>query len=328
MKLKKLSLSLLAIAAVASVMPAQAGVYGRVTYNVVTGDTSNDDVQFQRHEFAESIIGVKGKADLISGLTIGGNVQYGLGEGLSITAADTDEALGTSQGTLGNSETRTRIQEIYLSGSFGKVSFGQGTGVSYLYDSIDASGTWLADPSGWLFVAGAGSASHRAAGTLSVAPTSTLFHERLRYDSPKIGGIATISAQLGENGGTEIGVKGAVAGVKFGAFSNSDDAQFGNSSGIILGYKHSSGFSITGTSGTTSDGRGELDVTTLKLGYATGKHAVSVQSYEHDTRSEAESIAYMYSAAKGIRLWARAVNSENAAGESASTIALGGMVKM
>lgn len=321
MKIKQLSLALLAASAMASAMSAHAGVYGRVTYNAVTGDTSNDDVQFQRHEFAESIIGVKGKADLVGGLTIGANVQYGLGEGLS-TGAE------SNQGTLGNAETRTRIQEFYVSGAWGKLTLGQGVGVSYLMDSIDTSGTWLADPSGWLFVAGSGSASHRAAGTLTVAPTSTLFHERIRYDSPKLGGVATVAIQVGENGGTEVGIKGKYNGFRFAAFSNSDDAQFGDSSGIALGYKHGSGFSISGTSGTTSEGRGEVDVTTLKLGYATGKHAFSVQTYEHEDRSEAESLAYVYSAAKGIKLWARAVNSENAAGEDASTIAVGGMVKM
>ena len=117
---------------------------------------------------------------------------------------------------------------------------------------------------------------------------TSLFHERLRYDSPKLWGGATLHAQLGEDSSTEFALKYAGAnGIRFNAWrvdygdsENSEDPQqnidgfttdgfFGaeDGSGVLLGYKHSSGFNITATTMTADQfSGGERDLTAVKLG--------------------------------------------------------------
>ena len=69
--------------ALAASMPVAAEVtaYGRVTYNLISDDTS-DDTYFGRHEFAESTIGIKGSKKW-GEYKIGANVEIGLNEGVA-----------------------------------------------------------------------------------------------------------------------------------------------------------------------------------------------------------------------------------------------------
>ena len=95
----------------ASAATADVTAYGRVLYNIISDDTS-DDLYFGRHEFAESNIGIKGSKK-VGDLTLGAQVEIGLNEGVATLLQN-------------GSNSRNRIQELTLAGSFGKVGLGTG----------------------------------------------------------------------------------------------------------------------------------------------------------------------------------------------------------
>lgn len=323
---------------------AEITAYGRVTYNLISDDTS-DDTYFGRHEFAETTIGIKGSKDWGS-LKIGANVEIGLNEGVATLL---------QQG----SNARNRIQEFSVSGDFGTVKLGTGPSITWVISDVDQSGTWFSDPLGMSARFGS---TRRGPGGESQTPfvqAQSIFNERIRYDSPKLWGGATFHAQLNEDSGTELAVKySAKSGIRFNAWSvdhgdgdNDEDAQqnvdgfatsgfFGAESGagILLGYKHRSGFNISATSMTADQlAGGERDLTAIKLGYTFGKHAVSVSRGSYGSESaagvtgadhERTTLAYNFKPVGGVQFWAQATSGDTDGQSSFDSIAIGGLVKL
>ena len=62
MKKSMLALAMLSPLAASQSAHAEVTAYGRVLYNIIKDDTT-DDLYFGRHEFAESTIGVKGSVE-------------------------------------------------------------------------------------------------------------------------------------------------------------------------------------------------------------------------------------------------------------------------
>ncbi|MCH2056290.1 MAG: porin [Thalassotalea sp.] len=324
--------------------PALADVtaYGRVTYNVINDDTSKD-TYFGRHEFAESTIGIKGSM-AYGELKIGGQVEIGLDEGVSnILHAE------------GNG--RTRIQELWLSGDFGKVKLGTGAGITWVISDVDQSGTWFSDPLGMSQRFGA---TRRGPGGESQTPfvqAQSIFNERLIYESPSFIEGAKAYVQLSEAGGYELAIKYVADAwrinawsVDYGDIDRDEDPQanidehttngfFGadEGHGVLAGYKHESGINFTATYGNASQvSGGEREFLNWKLGYTQGKHAVSFSmgNYSADgadgnslpdhTRS---TLAYNFKPIAGIQLWLQATQGDTDSQEEFNALALGGMVK-
>lgn len=323
---------------------AEITAYGRVTYNLISDDTS-DDTYFGRHEFAETTIGIKGTKDW-GDLKIGANVEIGLNEGVATLL---------QQG----SNSRNRIQEFSVAGSFGTVKLGTGPSVTWVISDVDQSGTWFSDPLGMSQRFGS---TRRGPGGESQTPfvqAQSIFNERIRYDSPKLWGGATFHAQLNEDSGTEFALKySAKNGIRFNAWSvdhgegdNDDDAQqnvdgfrtsgfFGAESGagLLLGYKHSSGLNITATnmSADQLDG-GERDLTAVKAGYTFGKHAVSLSRGSYGSESadgvsgadhERTTLAYNFKPVGGVQFWAQATSGDTDGESGFNSFAIGGLVKL
>jgi len=323
---------------------AEITAYGRVTYNVISDDTS-DDTYFGRHEFAETTIGIKGSKDW-GEFTIGANVEIGLNEGVSSILQD-------------GSNARNRIQEFSLSGKFGTVKLGTGPSITWVISDVDQSGTWFSDPLGMSARFGS---TRRGPGGQSQTPFvqgQSIFNERIRYDSPKLWGGATFHAQFNEDSGSEFALKySAKNGIRFNAWSvdhgdgdNDDDAQqnvdgfrtsgfFGAESGAgaLIGYKHDSGFNISATSVIADqlDG-GERDLSAVKLGYTFGKHAVSLSRGSYGSE-DAEGVngadhdrttfAYNFKPIGGVQFWAQATSGDTDGQSSFDSFAIGGLVKL
>lgn len=323
----------------ASAATADVTAYGRVLYNIISDDTS-DDLYFGRHEFAESNIGIKGSKK-VGDLTVGAQVEIGLNEGVATLLQN-------------GSNSRNRIQELTLAGSFGKVGVGTGPSATWVISDVDQSGTWVNDPLGMSQRFGA---TRRGPGGQSQTPfvqTQSIFSERLRYDSPKfLGGAAQIVAQLGEDGSNEIGFKYLKNGLRITAWStsygdgdNDEDPQanidtnegtpgfFGaeDGAGFLVAYKHSSGLNINVARGESDLFNGsDREFTNVKLGYTAGKNAFSVSRGDYQGSSLADhertTLAYTASLTGGVKLWAQATKGETVGEESFNAIALGGMVK-
>ncbi|MFT6414550.1 MAG: hypothetical protein ACJASI_002685 [Glaciecola sp.] len=339
--------TLIAIATLSSLLvvptaSAEVTAYGRVIYNIVSDDTS-DDLYFGRHEFAESTIGIKGYYDY-EGLTIGAQVEIGLDEGVSNLLQN-------------DSNARNRIQEIWVAGKFGKLKVGTGAAITWVVSDVDQSGTWWSDPLGMSQRFGS---TRRGPGAQSQTPfvqTQSIFNERISYESPSFLDGAKFYAQLNEDSGYEFAIKYLANGwrvnawtVDYGDADNDADPQanidgngslgfFGSESGrgVLAGYKHSSGVNFTGTYGQADQLNGsERDFLNWKLGYTQGKHAVSVSMGNYNSEDASgvsgpehnrTTLAYHFVPVGGVRVWVQATEGDTEGQNSFNAFALGGMVK-
>lgn len=343
MKKNVFNIMLVSAVLIAPTLQAEVTAYGRVTYNLLVDDSS-DDYYFGRHEFAESTIGLKGSKEF-GNLTFGANAEIGLNEGVSALLQN------------GNN-SRNRIQELYVKGNFGKVSLGTGPSITWVVSDVDQSGTWFSDPLGMSQRFGS---TRRGPGGQSQTPFvqgQSIFNERLRYDSPKVWGGATFHAQLGEDNSNEIAVKYiGKNGVRFNIWNvdhgdgdNDADPQqnvdgfvtsgfFGAESGrgVLAAYKHKTGFNISATH-TSADqlSGGERDLTALKFGYTKGKHAYSISRGFYGSEDAAglsgpdhdrTTLAYHFNPTGGVKLWVQTTTGETDGQDSFNSIALGGMIK-
>ena len=332
--------------ALAASMPVAAEVtaYGRVTYNLISDDTS-DDTYFGRHEFAESTIGIKGSKKW-GEYKIGANVEIGLNEGVATLL---------QQG----SNSRNRIQELFVSGSFGTLKLGTGPSVTWVVSDVDQSGTWFSDPLGMGARFGATRRGPSGQSQTPFVQSSSIFNERLRYDSPKFWGGASIHAQLNEDAGSEFAFKYVGKnGIRFNAWAldhgdgddDSDPQQnvdgfrtsgfFGaeSGSGVLVGYKHESGLNITATTSKADQlAGGDRDVTAIKLGYTFGKHALSVSRGTYGSEDaqgvagadhDRTTIAYNFKPVGGVQFWVQATDGDTEGQEGFNSFAIGGLVKL
>lgn len=321
---------------------ADVTVYGRVLYNAVSDDTS-DDLYFGRHEFAESNFGIKGTKK-VGDLVYGGQVELGLNEGVSSLLQN-------------GSNSRNRIQQMWIQSAQGKLLLGTGPSITWVISDVDQSGTWLADPLGMSARFGATRRGPSGQSQTPFVQGQSIFNERLRYESPEFLGGAKLYAQLNEDSGTEVAIKYVANGWRFNVWSvdhgegdNDADPQqnvdgfttsgfFGaeKGSGALLGYKHSSGFNLTGTTVNADQlAGGDRSLVAVKLGYTKDKHAVSYNIGEYSSENAAgvegpdhtrSSLAYVYSPTGGVKLWSAFTTGDTDQQDSFNSVAFGGMIK-
>lgn len=297
-------------------------VYGRVLYNMISDDTE-DDLYFGRHEFAESTFGFKGSYQH-DGLEIGAQIEFGLFEGVA-----------------GLSNSRNRIQEIYVKGNLGTVKLGTGTAVTFVIGDVDQSGTWIPDPLGPLARFGATRRGPAGQSQTPLVGSENIFNERIQYISPKLFGHSTLLAQISENGGYEVGMKFLKNGWRGTAWAvdNGDAPGVGGaeeSYGALLGYLHSSGLNLNVSFGDADREDGSHgDYINWKVGYNKGKHAVSFSTGSYETEDAAgaslpdhtrNTVSYVYSVMGGVKVWLQATHGDTDGEESFNAYAFGGMV--
>lgn len=254
---------------------------------------------------------------------------------------------GTDGGQLGNNGDNqdNRYQDLYLSGGFGKISFGKGDGASNGSTEVDMSGTALASAAplqdNW------GGYAILSDGT-KWNTVFTMFdglsrQNRVRYDTPSFNGF-TLAGSLNQGNATELALRynGDLGGHKFGAAvfvdqapdvsSSVDGADVtGGSASLLL----NNGLNFTvALSESDPDSGDASDSTFIKVGYKTGMHAFSVDlaNGENGAGDEGDSTGFTYAffPHKGVEVFAmiRELDSSGVAGaESVDLTAIGSRIK-
>lgn len=107
----------------------------------------------------------------------------------------------------------TRKIDIYLEGDFGKVSFGKGDGAGYYANLMDYSGTLYYGGGAWygLYANGLSFVDDNGNQLYKIGQTNSVFNavgrqERIRYDSPSIGGLV-LSTSLDNGNAYELAAR-------------------------------------------------------------------------------------------------------------------------
>jgi len=316
----------------------EAKLSGQVSRMVVAPDDAvGDEIQHQDIGWSGSRFRFTGSEEADNGLTWGFRFE--------IQARN--NAAGSDGGQLGNSGDNqdNRYQDLYLSGNFGKISFGKGDGASNGGTEVDMSGTALASSSNlqdnW------GGYAILADGT-KWRTVYTMFdglsrQNRVRYDTPSFSGF-TLAGSLNQGNATELAVryKGDFGGHKFGAAAFVDQAPdvssdvdgadiIGGSASLLL----NNGLNFTvAFSEADPDIGDKSDAMFYKVGYKTGKHAFAVDAGESENGDgeEGDSIGFTYAffPHPGVEIFAmvRELDSSGVAGaESVDLAAIGSRIK-
>lgn len=271
-------------------LPAQSElkISGHVAYNAVDRD-SEDDIVFQRNGFSESRFTLVYVKELEDGRAIEVVQEIGIGEG---------------EGALD-----AQRQEVIYKGAFGGFRFGQGNDAGDGNLNGDLSGTTLIQP----MASNAVALGYESANYNGFDPGRG---ERIRYDSPRLGDGAIVSAQLGEDDEIEIGLRYNTmikdGKLRVGAFVTNTKSDIDEDSfGILVAYALENGwnFAVSTSSKDNAAGDGEDgDFDAFKIGYKTGKHAVSLVSGTSENpgnpvETDAVGVAYVYLWDTGIELY-------------------------
>ncbi|MAB53831.1 MAG: porin [Marinobacter sp.] len=113
----------------------------------------------------------------------------------------------------GDVDLDTRKIDIYLEGDFGKVSFGKGDGAGYYANMMDYSGTLYYGGGAWytLYSSGISFVDDNGNQLYRIGATNSVFNavgrqERIRYDSPSIGGLV-LSTSLDNGNAYELAAR-------------------------------------------------------------------------------------------------------------------------
>ena len=316
----------------------EAKLSGQVSRMVVAPDDAvGDEIQHQDIGWSGSRFRFTGSEEADNGLTWGFRFE--------IQARNNNA--GTDGGQLENNGDNqdNRYQDLYLSGDFGKISFGKGDGASNGGTEVDMSGTALASSSNlqdnW------GGYAILADGT-KWRTVYTMFdglsrQNRVRYDTPSFNGFS-LAGSFNQGNATELALryKGDFGGHKFGAAAFVDQAPdissdedgadiIGASASLLL----NNGLNFTvAFSEADPDIGDESDAQFYKVGYKTGNHAFTVDAAEGENgngdEGDSTGFTYAYFPHPGVEIFAmiRELDSSGVAGaESVDLAAIGSRIK-
>ncbi|WP_083921068.1 porin [Hahella ganghwensis] len=225
-------------------------------------------------------------------------------------------------------ELGERHMEVWFADDWGKVTIGQGDGAANGIMEMDLSGTGVinwADPS----LLGGGIQFNRTGPTIGSTMNNLDFesrYDRLRYDTPNFGafGIALSQGVKGSSDITEIGLRfnhTTDSGLAFkgGLGYSTENTEDGNAAGdentvggsvaVLLPGGLNAAIAI-GKSGDDDEANPDAEFKSAKIGYKTGKHAVSLlyaitdDRAQQNDQAEAVSLGYVFAVRKGIDLYA------------------------
>jgi predicted porin len=286
--------------------------------------TQVDDGQQSRLFHADNVnsqtrLRFTGSHEFMPGLTAGINWELGYtsnpSSGISMSTRSVDATFNE------------RHAEAWLSGFWGKASFGQGDGAANGGMEVDLSGTSVINYSGIADIGG--NFAFRQGATTGPTIASTIGnldfesrYDRIRYDTPKLGPVS-LSASFGTKGNNDVYETAAwlntpLAGGKLaGALGWSREQRGGvagseDTLGASVSWLAANGINLT-LAGATSEDDNPASTRKkfgyAKLGYTVGKHAVAVD-YGRGTgfaaagdRGETYGIGYVYAAQKWMDLY-------------------------
>ncbi|MGS2718406.1 porin [Eionea flava] len=271
--------ALLALAVAGAAVSAQADVSlsGHVNYSAGnTKDFTGDD------GFDVLNNGASGSRFRIVASTEANGITYGARQELGLA-------------NRGGSPTG-RVSQITIGGDFGQLSLGQGWESGDDIAELDFSGT---------YIAGSGAGGYNMGGTQTDNIDGGR-DQRLRYDSPKLGGAINIAADFDEDDSFGISVLAGGDNWSAGVFSESDGDTAAESLGGSVAIKVA-GFTAALQMGeadrnTDSDPKtdeGDVEYTGVILGYNVGKVSVAIHT-ESREESDATSVKVVDNTSKGI----------------------------
>ena len=344
--------SRIAMAAIASsIMLAPAAqafdfkVSGQVSRMLVMPDDAvGDEWQFQDIGWSGTRFRFTGSEKADNGLTWG--FRYEIQARTNAPGAD-----GSQLSSTGDNQDN-RLQDLFVSGGFGKVSFGKGDGASNGATEVDLSGTALSSTSNLQDNWGgyAINASGKEWSTVYKMFDGLSRQNRVRYDTPNFSGFSA-AASINQGNASELALtyKGEFGGNQLrAAIFTAQDADvsatvdgndlMGLSASLLLdsGFNFTVAYSESEVDSSNPTNPGETrDATFVKAGYKQGKHAVSIDFAESDndrTDEEGEStgLTYAYFPMSGVEVFAmyRELDSTNVANsESVDLASIGGRIK-
>lgn len=233
---------------------------------------------------------------------------------------------GTNFKSVNNPTFNERKVELYFQGPFGQVTLGQGDGAVNGGTEVDLSGTSVVSFAGITFI-GAAISFRQTGGGVGPTVGSQLSnqdfesrYDRVRYDSPALGPVK-IAVSQGTSGGldvTELGVQfnqnlGAGGKLSLALGFSTKEVTLTNdqeTTGGSISWLHPMGWNVTvAHSNVENDVSRDSDFNYVKLGYKTGKHAVSVDYAQGDDQTlpgdkgQHKGVQYVYSASKAVELY-------------------------
>jgi|GEM_PF-3077013 len=301
--------ALLALAVAGAAVSAQADVKLSGHVNYVAGDL--EDLQTQVNngalEASNTNFTVDDADTSVSRFRIiatkkAGDITYGLREEFGLDGND-------------DADVSIRFNELWIKGGFGKVSLGQGSESSDGGAENDFSGTYLinGDLDSW-----------NSAGEFSFTTVDGGRTERLKYDSPKIGGLATVSIDYQSDddvvGGITLGQSNWAASLYHESRDANDSDETGGSfavkaGGFSLAYQFADRDAQNSAAATTANSLGEeLEYRAIIIGYKVGAFSFALDRQTNEvtgvaldasTTPEVTStgFGFVYRPTKGVELY-------------------------
>lgn len=243
----KKTLLALAIAGAAISAQADVSVSGHVNYAMGSTKDFNGN-----NDFSVANNGASGSRFRIVASKEANGITYG-----------TRQELGLDSGS---GPTFGRVSQVTIGGDFGQFSLGQGWESGDDATEKDFSGTYLTSGGG-----------HSGFGGSKVSNIDGGRDQRLRYDSPKIGGVLNIAADIDTNDNLGLAFAAGGSNWKAGLFIEDNDAsntdEIGGSVAFkVAGFTAALQLSQKELGASNSDG----DYKAVILGYNIGKISVAI----------------------------------------------------
>jgi len=333
-----------------SISEVEIKPYGQINLGYMNGDTGEGSESYiVDNDNSSSRIGAKLSGyvnDL--GITVGAHVELEYQHNPSNIVTP---GLRSVDG-----EFDERHLNIFVQGSLGKVSLGQGDGAANGNVERDLSGTNVVSFANPALVGGALSFIDGDTGD-SVALKSAMSnqdfesrYDRLRYDVPSLGPV-DFSVSQGVKGNSDVTEVGARISVPFAGklaaglgYSVKDvggaTGDVTTAGGSVSWLNSSTGISLTGAFSQVEDdntANSDSDFYLVKLGYKVGKHAFDVHYAKAQDRAaegdsaETKGVGYVYTPIKWLNLYAgynnNTLDRRNGDYDDVNTLLLGSRVK-
>ena len=183
-------------------------VSGQVNRAITVADNGNEtDYSSVDSIGSNSRFRFTGNEKMANGMNVGFIYEMSV-----VQFGSTEFDIGKNSGG-GDVNLDTRKIDIYLEGDFGKVSFGKGDGAGYYANMMDYSGTLYYGGGAWytLYSSGISFVDDNGNQLYKIGQTNSVFNavgrqERIRYDSPSIGGLV-LSTSLDNGNAYELAAR-------------------------------------------------------------------------------------------------------------------------
>ena len=183
-------------------------VSGQVNRAITVADNGNEtDYSSVDSIGSNSRFRFTGNEKMANGMNVGFIYEMSV-----VQFGSTEFDIGKNSGG-GDVNLDTRKIDIYLEGDFGKVSFGKGDGAGYYANMMDYSETLYFGGGAWytLYSSGISFVDDNGNQLYKIGQTNSVFNavgrqERIRYDSPSIGGLV-LSTSLDNGNAYELAAR-------------------------------------------------------------------------------------------------------------------------